>query len=261
MPTIIVDSMNCPKCGAPLKPNLGEIIVICQYCSSAILLSANSKYILKHSLIPAKTTEQDIRARITAWMGGGFYKPDDLAKRAKLQKLECTYLPFFVFEVEVKIRYSGVLKRTGENAKKDGDIEKLLLWKVLGRRESRFPTMEYKIPLDGKVLFSIDAMVKGASFLNAEMDEKEAEGLAREQIRNHLLQLTEAYVDEITESKTDYNFKGTEFVHAPIWRALYEYKGAFYKMYLDGASGDTIRADVPSPDTSLKGLVKSVIDV
>lgn len=88
MPTIIVDSMNCPKCGAPLKPNLGEIIVICQYCSSAILLSANSKYILKHSLIPAKTTEQDIRARITAWMGGGFYKPDDLAKRAKLQKLD-----------------------------------------------------------------------------------------------------------------------------------------------------------------------------
>jgi len=260
MPTVVVDSINCPKCGAPLKPNLGEIIVVCEYCSSAILLSANSKYVLRHSLIPAGVNEEEIRQRIAAWMKGGFYKPDDLAKKAKLEKLECTYLPFFVFEVYAKMTFTGVLKRTGEPAERKGAIEKTMLWKVLGRRESRFPTMEYKIPLAGKVQFSIGAMVKGSSFLNAEMDEQMAAELAKGQIHSHMLQLTESSVDEVKEEKVEYLFKNTEFVHAPIWRALYEYKGSFYKMYLDGATGDTIRSEVPPPDTSLTGLVKSVVD-
>jgi len=258
MSEVVEDKITCPHCGAPLPLQQGEIIVVCQYCSSAIQLKANAKYFLKHSMIPAKSDEAAITESVHAWMSGGFYKPDDLARKAKIRKMECTYMPFFVFDVKAKLSYGGKLTRLGPAVDKTGTIERDMQWKVLARRASKFPTMEYKIPLAGKVDFDVGKMVKGASFLNAEMDEVEAMEVAKEQVRNHLLQLAAKDVDDIARSDIECKFDSTEFVHAPVWRVMYEYKKAFYKMYMDGATGDTIRAEVPPPDTSLKGLIKSV---
>jgi len=30
----LVDSLNCPKCGGPLRLAVGEVIVTCRYCGT-----------------------------------------------------------------------------------------------------------------------------------------------------------------------------------------------------------------------------------
>jgi len=254
----VIDSYNCPHCGAPLKVKQGELIVVCEYCSSTVGMKANEKYYLAHSIIPAHYDAKAITASIQSWMKGGVYLPDDLASRSKVVELRCTYLPFFVFDIKATTKFKGYLTRTGGSEKREDTIEKKYPWKVLARRDSKFPTTEFKIPLSGKVPFNISQMLPGAKFLNAELDDVEAKELATSRIQDHQRALLTDIVDEIISDETEVDFRSSEFVHAPVWYAIYEYKGQRHGIYLDACSGEVIRAQAPAPDTTIGGVFRGL---
>jgi DNA-directed RNA polymerase subunit RPC12/RpoP len=254
----VIDSYNCPHCGAPLKVQQGELIVVCEYCSSTVGMKANEKYYLAHSIIPARYDAKAIEASIRSWMKGGVHLPDDLASKSKILELRCTYLPFFVFDIKATTAFKGYLTRTGRSDKREDTLEKKYPWKILARRDSKFPTTEFKIPLSGKVPFNISQMLPGAKFLNAELDDVEAKELAKSQIETHQRALLKDIVDEITSDQTEVDFRSSEFVHAPVWYAIYEYKGQRYGIYLDACSGEVIRAQAPAPDTTIGGVFRGL---
>jgi hypothetical protein len=100
---------------------------------------------------------------------------------------------------------------------------------------------------------------KEAKFLNAEMDEKEAHNKAKQEIEEHHKFLLSSEIDLIQNVQTDMEIKNTEFVHAPVWYLKYEYNGKLYELMFDGASGDTIRGDIPQKDdVSNKGFFKKL---
>ncbi len=252
----IVQEINCPSCGAPVKLVPGEIIITCEYCGSDMKLG--EKFFLKHSIIPAKYQREEIIETIKKWMSSGFYKPDGLAKKSIIKSIECVFLPFFIIHMETMTKYSGFFTRTGENIPKNGELKKEYFWKVLGRRGSEFPVKEYHIPLSGKTQFNIMHILKDAKFLNSEIDEKEAENIAEQEAGTHQKYLLEDIIDVFSSVDTDCKTIDTELVHAPVWFIEYDYKGHVYKMIVDGASGETIKADIPLPDTSFKGLFKEM---
>src|SRR5437667_5966662 len=128
----------------------------------------------------------DVAVRaIQGWMEGSVRKTDDLLKTSRITSPDCTYLPFYVFEVDATTAYAGVLTRTGTNERRSGTLRRDYFWKVLGRRGSDFPTREYKLPLASKVPFDTAGMVRDSRFLNAEFDEEEAERLVREEVEAH----------------------------------------------------------------------------
>ncbi|MDI6708598.1 MAG: hypothetical protein QME47_05905 [Candidatus Thermoplasmatota archaeon] len=252
----VVQQISCPSCGAPVKVVPGEIIITCEYCGSDMKLG--EKFFLKHSIIPGRYKSEDVVEIVKKWMGGGFYKPDDLAKRSIIKSVECVFLPFFIVHLEALTRYSGFFTRTGENIPKNGELKKEYFWKVLGRRSSEFPTKEYHIPLSGKTQFNLAHISKNAKFLNSEIDEKEAENIARQEVGMHQKYLLEDTIDLFSSLDTDCKIIDTELVHAPVWFIDYDYKKHIYKILVDGASGETIKGGIPLPDTSFKGLFKEM---
>ncbi|UCG70572.1 MAG: hypothetical protein JSV09_06020, partial [Thermoplasmata archaeon] len=246
--TEIAEKVNCPNCGAPLKLEPGEVIVTCEYCSAALNMAVGKKYFLKHSIIPNKYSPEQISQMARQWMGTGFLKPEDLARRAQIREMILTFLPFFVVNVSANSQYEGVLTRTGQNIPKKGDFTRDYNWKILGRRASTFPTKEYEIPLSGKVEFDLTHVSKNAKFLNSEMDEREAHTLLKQEIEEHHKFLLSSEMDVIQSIKTNLEIRNTEFVHAPVWFLKYEYNTKLYELLFDGASGDTIKGDIPPPD-------------
>ena len=250
-----MDALNCPHCGAPLELSPGDIIVTCRYCGSDVRIAGEKRFLLKHSMIAAAHQEDGIRRIIQMWMEGGAFRPDDLATAARLESLECIYLPFYVFEVDAVTRWRGVLTRTGDRYVKDGELRKDYFWKILARRSSTFPEREYRLPLSAKIDFDMSRMVKGSKFLNAEVDEDEAMRLTEEQVKEHQRRLLRnEEVDEIIEADTRVDVKDTEFVHAPVWFSRYSYRGKLYDLTVDGATGEVIRSEVPPPETGIKSL-------
>ena len=179
-------------------------------------------------------------------------KPGDLRRDSRVTSLECVYIPFYVFEVDVATTYSGVLTRTGTNERLSGTLPGNYFWKVLARRSGDFPVREYKLPLAYKVDFDTGGMVPQSRFLNAEVDEDEAARIAREEVEAHQRELLKDRVDAIEQDRTEVTVKDTEFLHAPLWFAAYEYRGRSFRIILDGASGEVVLGDIPPPSGGLK---------
>src|SRR5438046_10317590 len=100
-----------------------------------------------------------------AWMDCRGMKPDDQRNASRISTMECTYLPFYVFEVDATTTYTGVLSRTGTKERRSGDLRRDYFWKILGRRSAAFPTQESKLPLEFQVPHNTGRMVRGSRFM------------------------------------------------------------------------------------------------
>lgn len=239
----IVEKVDCPGCGAPLKIKAGEIVITCEYCGTAVNLKAEKPFVFKHSIIPNKYSEQEIKDRVRAWMRSGFAMPENLASKAQFTKVQLVFLPFYVVTAHASTDYQGVFTRTGQPQQVKETIVKDYQWTVIGRRSTVFPQREYKIPLSGKSSFDL-SLVQG-EFLNAELDEEEAQQKAEEEIEYHHTYLAKEKVDQITESHTDVEIKDVEFLHAPVWFIDYHYQNRGYHVVMDGSTGEVIKGDIP----------------
>lgn len=249
--TKLVDALTCGKCGAPLPMKTGEVLLACPYCGSVLRLGG-APFVLRHSLLRAAVIDRPAaEAVLRGWMAGGFVKPGDLARHSTITSLEAVYLPFFVFEVHASTRYAGLLTRTGGELRREGALVRDYFWKILGRRSGDFPVREYKLPLAHKIPFETAAMIAGAQFLHAEIDEVEAGTLAREQVMEQQRTLLHDVIDVVETADTEVTWKDPEFLHAPFWTGSYGYRDKSYAVILDAAAGEVVRGDIPPPTGGL----------
>jgi hypothetical protein len=130
-------------------------------------------------------------------------------------------------------------------------VARAFFWKVLGRRSSDFPVRSYKVPLAAKVPFEVARMVEGSRFLNAEVDEDEAERLARAEVAAKEQALLKDIIDVVESAETEVVLKAPEFLHAPLWFGQFVYKGKAGKVIIDAATGAVVRGDVPVPSAGI----------
>jgi hypothetical protein len=187
-----------------------------------------------------------VEEQIREWMRGGFMKPSDLARKAKIAEKELIYLPFWVVSVEARSSYKGIFERITPAVAKEGTIEKDYDWLVLARKATEFPTREYEVPLQGKIAYDFRRIERFAKVFNSEIDKTEAEEQAKAEIENNHRFLAQQDVDKIIEMKTEIKVEETVYLHAPIWFIKYDYKGKTYQLILDGSTGSVIRGDIPS---------------
>src|SRR2546428_41157 len=209
----LVESLRCPQGGGPLPLGPGDVIVPCPYCGSPSRIRSETPFLLRQGMLAARLDTAGATAVAEGWLGGGFLKPSDLRRASRVTSLECAYIPFYVFEVDVTTQYSGVLTRTGSSERRSGSGPRGYFWKGLGRRGSDFPTREYKLPLAYKVPFDTAGMVRDSRLLTAEFDEEEAARLTREEVEAHERELLKDLVDVVEDCRTQIAVKDTEFLH------------------------------------------------
>lgn len=244
----IVEKVSCPSCGAPLKIKAGELVIICEYCGTAVNLKAEKPFLLKHSIIPNNYSEEEIQNLVRAWMRSGYAMPENLARRARIKQARLVFLPFYVVTVHAATDYEGVFTRTGGQRRVKDTITGDYQWIIVGRRSTQFPEREYRIPLSGKASFDL-SLVQG-EFLNAEIDEDEAQERARTEIEAHHNYLMKEKVDEVAEVSTTIDVENCEFLHAPIWFIDYEYQRNVYHVIIDGSTGQVIKGDIPVEEST-----------
>ncbi len=253
----IVTSVSCKGCGAPLKLQPGEVIITCEYCGTSFNQATDKAFILDHSIVPNSLDEKALKDIVRAWMRGGT-KPPTLAKGAKFDSIQLSYIPFFVIDIKTTTKYRGGMTRTGGWVAREGTMEKEYFWKVLARRASTFPTREYDIPISAKEPFDLSKVPEGCKFLNSEMDDDEAVTTAKQGIEDNTRFILSQEIDSVDEISTTFDVDEIEFLHAPVWEVRYTFKGKPYDVLVDGGTRTVIRGDVPPPDTSMKGFMGTI---
>jgi hypothetical protein len=242
----VVEEIKCPHCGAPIAFEPGEILATCKYCGFTIVVETGQTFTYQHSLLLNRYDQAQVEESARSWMREGFLKPPDLAKRAKITEKQLVYLPFWVVSVEAKSSYKGVFERITPAVTKEGTIEKEYEWLVLARKASEFPTRDYDVPLEGKIVYDFRRIEGFAQVFNSEIDRAEAEEQARAEIENNHRFLAQQDVDKIIDITTEIKIVQTVYLHAPIWFMKYDYKGKIFQLIFDGAAGMVIRGDIPS---------------
>ena len=115
----------------------------------------------------------------------------------------------------------------------------------LFRKATVFPTREYNVPLQGKIPYDFRKVEAYAKVLNSEIERDEAVDFAKQQIEDQHRYSLQQDVDRIIELNTEMNVKQVVYLHAPIWFVKYEYKGENYQLFIDGATGDAVKGDIP----------------
>lgn len=242
----VVEEIDCPHCGAPVPFNPGEILATCKYCGYTVVIQTGQTFTFEHSMLLNRYDPSQIEESIHDWMGSGFLKPQDLARKSKIMEKNLVYLPFWIVSAEVTSTYSGILERISPAVSKTGKIEKAYNWLVLARKATVFPTREYEVPLEGKIPYDFRKVEGFAKVLNSEVDRDEAVEIAKQQIDENHRFLAQEDIDRIIEMKTDMKVTQVVYLHAPIWFVKYNYKGKDYQMLVDGATGLTVKGDIPS---------------
>jgi hypothetical protein len=242
----IVEEIKCPHCGAPIAFEPGEILATCKYCGFTVVIETGRTFNFEHSLLLNKYDPTQIEEPIKNWMREGFLKPQDLTRKSKIIEKNLIYLPFWVISVEAKSSYKGIFERITPAVVKEGTIEKEYDWLVVARKATEFPTREYEVPLEGKIPFDFRKIEAFAKVLNSEIDKTEAEEQAKQEIEENHRYLAQKDVDKMIEIKSEIKIEETVYLHAPIWFIKYEYKGKTYQLIMDGATGTTVKGDIPS---------------
>jgi len=242
----IVQEIRCSHCGAPISFKPGEILATCRYCGYTVVIETGKAFTFEHSMLLNKYDQETIEEPIKNWMRMGFLKPSDLARKSKILEKRLVYLPFWIVTAEAETVYKGIFERITPPVVKEGQIKKKYNWVVLARKAAIFPTREYDVPLEGKVPYDFRKIEGFAQTLNSEMSKEEAVELAKQQIIEHHRYLAQQDVDRIIDMKNKIKTEQAVYLHAPIWFIKYEYKGKTYQLWIDGATGTTIKGDIPS---------------
>lgn len=242
---VVADEIKCSHCGAPVEFRPGEILATCKYCGYTVVVETGKTFDFEHSLLLNRYDQTQIEEPVRGWMLEGFLKPQDLAKKARIMEKNLIYLPFWVVSARAQSSYKGIFERIAPAVVKEGKIEKDYDWLVLARKATDFPTVDYNVPLEGKVPYDFRRIESFGKVLNSEIDKDEAVELAKEQIDAHHRFLSQQDVDKIIDMKTDVKVDQVVYLHAPVWFVRYEYKGESYQMLADGATGSIIKGGIP----------------
>jgi len=244
MPEILRE-IRCPHCGAPIKFDKGDIILTCQYCGYTGVVDVSRPFTFEHSMFVNQLDAYAVEKFVLDWFSEGFLKPPDLRKRGRIVEKTLLYIPLWVISLDAVTSYEGYFERLGPSLSRRDVIRGSYDWVVLARKKALFPEREYHLALALKVPFDIGRIEKYGSVLNSEIDYEEAERRAVDGVRELHKYLVKREVDKIVSINTEVKVLEKNYVHAPVWIIVYEYKGKLYKLYVDGAGKEVILGEVP----------------
>ncbi len=104
-----VTELKCPGCGAPIKPQLGEMVITCEYCGASISLAqAGWEDIQKHTMLPLRLMDQQsVLKVIYDVMDKGLLRRH-FSEDAKLEEMSLSVVPYWIVPVSARTTYTAV---------------------------------------------------------------------------------------------------------------------------------------------------------
>jgi DNA-directed RNA polymerase subunit RPC12/RpoP len=101
--------LHCNACGAELSIPKGAISTSCPFCTSnqVNLTTSLDEFLQPRFLIPFKITIEQTRELAKAWLGTGWFHPDELAANSVLRRFSGIYLPFWTFDAKVTAQWKA----------------------------------------------------------------------------------------------------------------------------------------------------------
>lgn len=111
---------ECTGCGASMSYDASAQTLRCPFCGNTKLERGSDEKVLKpQGVVPFKISQDQALAQLKAFFGRGFWRPDDLAKAARITQLTAVYVPYWVFEAKTFTYWTADSSQTPAGASGD----------------------------------------------------------------------------------------------------------------------------------------------
>lgn len=248
-------SMNCPSCGAPVHPVLGEMVVTCDYCGASVALGgAGWKEISKHTILAPKVLDAPAALQVVHdYLDTGFLHRNAF-EESKIVEQKLSFVPFWIVPTAATTNYQYTDVAVGVGSTVGSIAAAEVLGSMLGggrsggvfvapimmgspvnatRQDSiagqyEFPVVavkgmtayqpkNYQFALTERQIFDKKLIPAGAPVLNGDLGEDAAQHAARAYVMQ--LQTEEAHKRHrmVSHLTADVQVSESELLHVPVW--------------------------------------------
>jgi hypothetical protein len=100
-------AVSCTQCGASIEPRADERLLVCPFCSTALVLDGSAT-LFHEKMLPTIAAEQ-VPAHLRRFLGGSSTVAD-LDRKARLEDPQLEYFPFWAFTISEGGRERVVLE-------------------------------------------------------------------------------------------------------------------------------------------------------
>jgi hypothetical protein len=265
-----LQELSCKQCGATVQVPGGRRDLTCPFCASVYVIEAKTPaegVIQPESVLPFKVDHAACQSKFKAWLGTGWFRPNDLKALGKLDRVMGLYLPFFTFDALARSVWQAMagfyyyvtervaVQQNGRTVYKDQQVRKVRWEPADGRRADRYddvlvPAVQHERlalitragDFDLKGLAPYDSRyLAGFGILNADMPLKMVYEIARRNIEEDQRSKCAGDVpgDTHKDLRVQTALSEQTFKHliCPVWIGSFKYKGKVFPFVVNGQTG------------------------
>ncbi len=268
---VTLEQFTCKQCGAAVQVPPGRRDLTCPFCASTYVFEAQApspEVVQPESLIPFKVDKKTSQGRFKEWLGRGWFRPNDLAKLASLDRILGLYLPFFTFDALARSAWTAlagyyyyvtervsVMNDKGESVWENRQVQKVRWEPASGDRADRYddvlvPAVQQErmalilrvYPFDMQGLAAYSPMyLAGFGILNADVPLKMVYQIAKSNMEADQRERCSRDVPGDTQMnlsvRTDLSEQTFKHLLCPVWIGSFKYKGKVYPFVINGQTG------------------------
>ena len=251
---------NCPACGGELKIEQYNAALRCEYCDSYVIVEERTTgQYQPRVILPFKKSHKEAEDILKQTFGKVKFLPDDFLSDSKLSKMEGMYVPFFLFDFNIRYRINAIGHKvrswTSGSYRYTEDsqfrverqmiipIEKMPADASYAKPDDVMDLME---PYDYTALVDFDPKyISGFLAEQYNMESDELLARARQKGREDAKAITEQTIKgyaSITSRQDTVAFEDKDAAYAmlPVWTYFYDYHGKTYPFYINGETGKLV---------------------
>lgn len=255
----------CKRCGAHTTFDPHVAASECAFCGTAAVVEApvGANFVRPEGLLPFKVPRDTAVSSFRNWIGGLWFRPNDLKTRSRLAKINGAYIPFWTFDAATDSWWTAeagyyyyVNVQVQENGRSVTKRERRVRWEPASGALQKFfddvpvPAsrgIESDLCCDIEPFPTDDLIAYEPSYLSGFLAEENAIDLpealetAKERMRGEIRSACAQEVPGDTHRNLNVSttFSALAYKNCllPIWIAAYEYHGKAYRFLVNGVTG------------------------
>jgi len=252
--------LKCHSCGAPLQPGLGDAVLTCQYCGATVSIGGSGwKPVTQHSMLLPRVMDQDAALKIVkASMDTGFFHGHRF-EDSQLVSAKFVFAPYWIVPSAATTRFSyqqsmgpgapplgtmsaesfigNAMSRGGGNQfvpMGGGGYNQTMQDQMTGNYQfpvvavkgyNEYQPKSYQFNLQERQPFKKDNLPGGATVLNGDVGEQEAQQAARAYVAELQAEAVRKKHFNVSGVQSQVDVAEPELLHAPIWYVHLTHKG------------------------------------
>lgn len=265
-----LSGFKCKQCGATVQVPPGRVDLTCPFCATKFVLEDSAppgEVVKPESLIPFKVDSKASTGLFKQWLGRGWFRPGDLKKLGKLQKILGLYMPFFTFDANADSTWTAsagyyyyvtervAVTEDGKTVWKNRQVRKIRWEPASGARHDFYDDVlvpavaderldlllkVYPFEMNGLVPFD-KRYLAGFGVLGSDMALKRVYSIAKLNIESDQERSCASDVpgDTYRDLRVNTSLSGQTFKHllCPAWVGSFIYKRKVFPFVINGQTG------------------------